>query len=536
MLDVAIVGGGPVGETLGALLGRANRSIGIYDRWPTLYALPRAGGIDHEAVRIWQSAGAIESVWPHLRPNLVYPWYGAQRQLLVDLWRDKLPPREVSGWNIGYQMYQPRLEDALNDVLVNLPDADVRRGWDVTSFSEEDDHIVLRMRELQIAASGELVPTGKTDEVRARYVVACDGANSAMREQAGLKLDDLGFESDWLVVDSEFTDQADRSRYSVGQYCEPQRPHMSTFLGLDHYRFEFMLMPGDERDELLKPETAYALMGDRIVPGDLRIMRQVIYTFRSMIGRQWRKGRLLFAGDAMHLMPPKLGQGLCSGVRDAKNLAWKLCDVLDGRAHDKLLDTYGEERIPHVEDFIHLSVYYAQLSCTTDPVEAAERDALFAAGKPPAAPPFPYLRSGLLDRRDEALHKVVGRLGPQGLVRYDGRTGLADDLVGQGWTLISRGDARLHLSEAACAILERSGVILLRLGEHDDAGFCVDIEGDYQRYFAGNDAHAVLVRPDFYVFGGVTDLDQLDALVHEYEAVMALYSPDQQQRILESSK
>ena len=93
-----------------------------------------------------------------------------------------------------------------------------------------------------------------------------------------------------------------------------------------------------------------------IGPEDIEPIRQIVYTFEARIAERWRDGRVFLIGDAAHTMPPHIGQGLCSGMQDAGNLAWKLDLVLRGVTEDSLLDTYEVERRPHVTSWIEVSL------------------------------------------------------------------------------------------------------------------------------------------------------------------------------------
>jgi 3-(3-hydroxy-phenyl)propionate hydroxylase len=139
-------------------------------------------------------------------------------------------------------------------------------------------------------------------------------------------------------------------------------------------RWEFMLMPGDDAVALAQPESIWCLLSRWVTPDDAQLERPAVYTFHSALARSWRRGRLLIAGDAAHQTPPFLGQGMCAGIRDAANLAWKLAAVIRGKAEEALLDTYESERAPHVRQFIDAAVRLGKAIQTTDPELAAQPD------------------------------------------------------------------------------------------------------------------------------------------------------------------
>ena len=176
------------------------------------------------------------------------------------------------------------------------------------------------------------------------------------------------------------------------------------------------------------------MMARWLGPDDARLERAAVYTFHSVVQEGWRKGRLLLAGDACHQTPPFLGQGMCAGMRDAANLAWKLAAVVRGDASEALLDTYESERLPHVRTFIDLAVRLGAVLQETDRDAAAARDRRFEAGAEMFDFPQPQLGPGC--RADAP--PPVGTIFPQPRLA-DGR--LMDEVIGQRFAIL--GDAAL---------------------------------------------------------------------------------------------
>ncbi len=243
---------------------------------------------------------------------------------------------------------------------------------------------------------------GERHEVRARYAVGCDGANSFVRERLGVTFTDLGFFFDWLIVD--LTPHEQRVWEPVnGQLCDPARPTTFVSGGPGRRRWEFMRLPGETIEELNNEATAWRLLEPwNLTPANASLERHAVYTFQARWADVWRKGRIFIAGDAAHQMPPFAGQGMCSGIRDAANLAWKLDLVLGGKAADALLDTYASERIPQVRQVVDFSIALGKVICVADPEEARARDtAMIAAARekgltPPM--PTPAIGPGVLSR------------------------------------------------------------------------------------------------------------------------------------------
>src|SRR5271166_1024569 len=128
--DVLVVGGGPVGLAMAAMLGRARHKVALFERWPTRYGLPRVGGIDAEMMRIFHSLGMGGHWFDDIIYARSYSWHGINGEELQDLRRGR-PELEVSGWPGFVMQYQPYLEDELTKIIELLPTAELNRGWEV---------------------------------------------------------------------------------------------------------------------------------------------------------------------------------------------------------------------------------------------------------------------------------------------------------------------------------------------------------------------------------------------------------------------
>lgn len=516
--DVLQIGFGPVGQALAALMGRRGHRVAVFERWPGAYPLPRAGHLDHEVMRILQSIGVAGAVEERAIPIADYEWFSADGTLLLHLdWNAPTP----SGWRSDYLFYQPYLEDALGRaVREQHPAVEVFTGWEAVGLEQDADGVEVALREVAR-------PNGarRTRTVRARYVIGADGANSFVRRACGIDREDLGFEEDWLVVDVRPHDpELAIDMPEAGQICDPSRPvSLFRWLGRRHCRWEFMLLPGETRAQMEREETAWRLLGRwGLSPANAQVVRRAVYTFQSLLAETWRDHRTLLVGDAAHVMPPFMGQGACSGMRDAANLAWKLDLVLRGVAGPDLLDSYTAERRPHVRAVTQMSIDLGAIVCVHDAEAAAARDAALLSGSAPPPPPFPHLDCGLLQAdRDDAPLGPAGTLGVQGRVRRGGRVGLLDDLVGTGWQLLSRRrEAFEALSQEQRAMLDGLGTHLVHItrAELGTRNFALDLDATYERWFTSLGVDAVLVRPDFYVFGTAATAADVPGLVEPLRA------------------
>src|SRR3954451_13133019 len=382
--DVVIVGRGPVGATLANLLGLCGVRTLVLEREAQTYHLPRAVHFDDECMRVFQTIGLAETILPYviLSPGMLF--LDADGRLLLDWSRPQtLTPM---GWNLSYRFHQPELEDVLIAGLARWPHVALRSRCDVFALDQDETGVRVRYEDLS---------TGKLREVRAGYVIGCDGARSLVRRFIGSSMDDLGFHERWLVIDVLLKrDRDDLGDYSI-QHCDPRRPATYVRGTGTRRRWEITVLPHEESQEVAQPAKVWELLSRWITPEDAELERAAVYTFHSVIAQQWRSGRLLLAGDSAHQTPPFLGQGMCAGIRDAANLAWKLAAVLHGRAESSLLDTYQSERQPHVREFIEQAVRLGKIVQTTDPEQVLARDRAMAE-QPELMPPVtPSLGPGL---------------------------------------------------------------------------------------------------------------------------------------------
>jgi 2-polyprenyl-6-methoxyphenol hydroxylase-like FAD-dependent oxidoreductase len=516
VVDVAIVGYGPIGATLAILLAQRGWQVVVLERWAEPYPLPRAVHFDHEAGRILQSCGIAESLAPITEAVEVYEFQNADRRPLVRFGR---VGRGLSGWPQSSMFSQPDLEAVLFERVAQLPNIRVRRGVQVVGIDDDGAAVtVLGERvEADVDESGRrsLRVVGDATPISARYVVGCDGANSTARTSLGVEMIDRAFFYDWLIVDVIFDEPRVFDPLNV-QICDPARPTTCVSGGPGRRRWEFMALPGETTDQLNDVATAWRFLEPwDATPQNARLERHAVYRFQARWVEEWRKGRVLLAGDAAHQTPPFAGQGLCSGLRDAANVAWKLDMVLAGDAPDGLLDTYGPERAPNMQAVIELAIDMGKMICASTPEEVSGRDDFFLAGFDGGLteiPPFPGIGEGIIG----AGSPQAGELLLQADIANGGVRGRFDDVVGVGWRLITNGPTELDADTAAW--FAGIGGVVVQIGGPD--GFD-DVEGAYSEWFAERGVVAVLQRPDFVVFGTAIEPSHVNGLVESLERVLA---------------
>lgn len=511
--DVLVVGWGPVGQVTAILLAQRGWRVTVLERWPEPYLFPRAVHFDGETARILAAAGIGDRLDEVGEPAIDYEFHNGHGEMLMRLDLPADPPG-AAGWPKSYVFHQPALDQVLQERASELPTLQVFKGFEVVGCVERNDHVEVTAGNRTFAAS---------------WVIGCDGANSFVRRGIGASAIDLGYFYDWLLCDLVLNERREFHPNNL-QICDPARPTTVVSGGLDHRRWEFMRLPGESIDELNELETAWKLLaGHGITPDNATMHRHTVYTFGAQWVDQWRSGRILLAGDAAHVMPPFAGQGMCAGIRDAANLAWKLDLVLGGSGNDTILDSYPVERTGHVRHYIGLAVEMGKMVCELDNTAAALRDKvlLARAADPEAVPPklgeVP-LTEGLLDRTTAC----AGSYMPQGRVSNQTRTALFDDVVGRGFVLLVTEDPFDLLAPADREFLVGIGTRVVRVvasgspvGEHTVS----DVDGVYLPYLAEFGAAAMLVRPDFYVFGAATDPQSMAAMVGDLRGQLLSATP-----------
>lgn len=483
--DVVIVGAGPVGLVLSALLANEGLEVLTLEREADPGYRPRARHLDGEAMRVLQTIGVAEASEKVMRSLGGFKLADAQGRTLLEQPVDPTCPGS-QGWIDDFQMFQPLIVEILFEYLRQRANASLRTRSEVTSLDQRDDHVFVGITDTL---------DGTLTSVSAKYAVGCDGADSRVRQLIGARYQSLGPEHPFLVIDA--TPLRDDFRLPDAPnsviVCDPRRPHyVSPGSDTVPMRFEFMVMPGDDAETLSSPASVAELTKPYLRDGDARIDRASVYRFHSLLVDNWRVGRVLLAGDAAHVQPPFMGQGLCSGIRDASNLAWKLAMVCHGQVGDELLDTYHSERARHAEDWINEANRIGAIVMTSDPEEAAARDERLLGGEyKELRPVTPILGPGL-HGTDEP---PAGTLAPQPFLP-DGRR--LDDAVGSRFLVAAENSLWLELPEGVRRELEETPIMTV-LTEGDGTASLL----------AAYQCRAVVLRPDRYVLGLAEDAQGL---------------------------
>ena len=455
-VDVTILGGGPVGCLLAVLLSDMGVSNMVIDRDEQPYQLPRAIVMDDEIQRALHDHGLGEWLTANTSVLERGDFVAADGTLIMGA---DIPPLGLQGVPPVVCHYQPELDTMLRAEAAARGSL-VRFGCTVTSMDDRGTHVVATLD------SGE--------HVESRWFVGCDGASSWTRKTVGLALEDLRFDQQWLVVDVElFGDAEPDLPVGVRQYCDPARP--STYVK-GHKRFrrwEFQVQPYEDAAALNTESGLWNLLAPWMNQGHGRLVRSAVYRFHAVVAPAMRKGRVFLAGDSAHQMPPFLGQGLNSGMRDAINLAWKMSFAVRGLGGDRLLDTYATERVPHVRSTV---AHAADVGRLIDQLAGRESHGVDPESGYGGARPQPHIESGIVIGDDP-------RVGHQFWFNESVSRAVRDD--GASFAVVAPGD--IEVPEPLASLGARLVV--------DEA--------------AASGAHAVVVRPDRYVAAVATDAESL---------------------------
>jgi len=430
--DVLIVGYGPVGAALAALLGRYGVQTLVIDKASDVLMMPRAIALDNEALRILQMIGLPEDAFEKIaipEVKMHCPYVGQFARVNTS--------GKIDGHPKLVTFYQPDLEHALRRQVNKFANVTSISEIELLDFTQSDDEVIARLQS----------KTGEIFTIKSRYLIGADGASSKIRTLIGQDFQGQTYAEDWLIIDAN--KRKNKAIDHIEFICNPQRPtpHMPAPGGRE--RWEFMLQSGETREEMEHPDKIAELLAPWIETKELSIERHAVYRFHARCCDDFQQGRVFLVGDAAHITPPFVGQGLVAGLRDVANLGWKLAWVTHGYASPKILDSYDQERRPHAKKMIELAKKMGHLVMPSNALLAISVHGVMKSIRliPPIKNFFEELKikptnrfqHGLFGKRSLISKLPRGGQLSQGLVASKGHTCLSDDLLDSGFTLIGIG-------------------------------------------------------------------------------------------------
>ena len=343
--DVVIVGFGPTGGTLANLLALNGFSILVLEKEKSFYPLPRAVHFDDEIMRVFETIGITNTFLKHTIINKGTKFVDKKNRVILDWPR----PREITenGWYPSYRFNQPDLERELRKKLKSYKKVEIRQSSNVKKIINKKNDVNITFEDIN---------SKKILNIKSKYLIGCDGANSTTRSQMKTKMNNLGFTQKWAVIDLILNKDKKNLPDRTIQYSNPTRPATYCRNVGKRRRWEFAIKKTENIETILSNKYIWNFLKPWLKKKEARMERKTIYTFQSALAKSWKKGRIFLAGDAAHLMPPFMGQGMCAGIRDVSNLAWKISHCLKTEHNDKLLNTYQSERSSNVKEYIETTM------------------------------------------------------------------------------------------------------------------------------------------------------------------------------------
>ncbi|MBL0422917.1 bifunctional 3-(3-hydroxy-phenyl)propionate/3-hydroxycinnamic acid hydroxylase [Ramlibacter sp. AW1] len=537
-VPVLVVGAGPVGATIANLLGVYGVRTLVVDRSPQILDYPRAVGLDDEAMRTFQAAGLADAMLRDMIQNVPMRMVSATGECFAEI----LPSTQEFGWFRRNLFSQPLGERVLRQGLQRFEHVELRLGQELVGLRQDDHGVdaVLRLDD------------GDTQLVRAKYLLAADGGRSTVRDLLQVPYDGKTHPRKWVVIECD-NDPLDAPYTAL--HCDPHRPYVCLRLPYGLRRWEFMLYPGEDGEQMLQPDKVRELLSRHVPdPSALNVIRARVYTHNSRVARRFVSHRVCLAGDAAHITPPWIGQGLNAGLRDAFNLAWKVAWILDGRLDARVLESYQLERHTHAKAMIELADLFGAVLSITQPATAWLRDRLLLALRHVPAlrdyvlqmkfKPMPRFTEGVVLNASGPRADRVGRMFIQPRVECeDGRVLRLDDVLGPGFALltwqrelVSGGPPALRQRLAALdaqvvtATRGRSVQSMrLKAAPPPDVRLIEDYENALHFWFQRAGADWVLLRPDRYVaaLGTADELPLcIEAFCHAFAPPAATAVPE----------
>ena len=492
--DIIIVGYGPVGATLANLLGKYGWKIAVFEQRKAIYPFPRAVHLDDESLRIFQAADLHQKILPHLTSFQKMQLVEASKKIIIEILVGS--KEQKYGFATDFWFFQPKLESILREGTKRFENVSVFEGFEACNILQKKDGNVLTILDKE---------TKKTNEVSGTYIVACDGGRSFVRRKLGISMKDFKFNNTWLVVDTLWKEKYKKEALNLPiihqQVCDTKRPTTYVPGHKNHLRWEFMLQKEEIENKVLLEKKLKEWLSEWIEIEKIDVLRTDIYSFHGLLAKKWQDKRTFLAGDAAHMMPPFLGQGLCSGLRDAQNLAWKLDAVLAKKANETLLKSYQQERYAHTEALIKGAITLGNIIQTKNKKLAFLRNfVLKIANKIPNIKPL--IRAAILKKKPLKkgflginCPQLIGHLLPQPKVlNQEGEKLYLDAFLNDNFVLLLRKNT-ITSTPNIVFLQEKINLKIVTLNKD-----FLDFENVLTNWFSKQKIDFVVIRPDKYIY------------------------------------
>lgn len=493
--SVVIVGAGPAGLTLAHLLNSYGIDSIVLEKLSNTMEEPRAIGIDSETLRTMQAINMMDAIGEDVCFDVrVTDYINADGKQLFQF---DTKGEQPYGFPLFNTFDQPGFDRTLATALTNSKQIKLWFNHELSRFEQNEQGVTV------YAENAQSEPL----EITAQYLIGCDGGRSTVRSQLGIQMSGDSNEFPWLVIDT--IDPGFASGVPSRFFCDPNRPGMTIKKNGQQRRWEWMLMPGETPSDLLDDEMINSLIAPYTDPSQVDVYRKRVYNFSAIIAERWKEGRVFLAGDAAHMTPPFAGQGLNSGMRDVRNLSWKLAMVITDQADPAILETYAEERWDHAKELIQFALNLGEQIQPIDPQKAAERDGFFFELQKDENAVDDFVtglaKSMLARSMDKGIvitpgeNAINGQLLFQPKVRENsGDEVKLDDLLGKGFSILGYNcDPAEELDASLLASWRALGTTTVAIGDSSHTGnWAQDHNETLASLFQQGEKTMVLVRPD----------------------------------------